>query len=146
MKAYKLYDIQARKVFISRDVIFHDHIFPFHNFQGPTHLNDLFPDFILALSIMDILAHTTATVPTIPNPSNISTYPTIAIVPITNPINDSPTLDTSQSPNVSSPTPHTSHIIPYTRHSSRVHHPPSYLKDYHCHLLSFYVVPPNPTS
>lgn len=28
-KAYKLYDMTNRKIFLSRDVIFHEHIFPY---------------------------------------------------------------------------------------------------------------------
>ena len=31
MKAYRLYDIQTKQIFISRDVVFHEDIFPFHS-------------------------------------------------------------------------------------------------------------------
>ncbi|EOY05469.1 Uncharacterized protein TCM_020463 [Theobroma cacao] len=33
VKGYKVYDLLANKVFISRNVIFHEHVFPFHSFK-----------------------------------------------------------------------------------------------------------------
>ena len=54
MKAYKLYEIQDKKVFISRDVIFHESVFPFHAKSDLSALNDLFPDFVLPNSNLDI--------------------------------------------------------------------------------------------
>lgn len=33
VKGYKVYDLFANKVFISRNVIFHEHVFPFHSFK-----------------------------------------------------------------------------------------------------------------
>ena len=31
MKGYKLYDLHTKQLFISRDVTFHEHVFPFHS-------------------------------------------------------------------------------------------------------------------
>lgn len=46
-KGYKLYDIEPKQIFISRDVIFHENVFPFHSIFGSTNLVDPFPDLVL---------------------------------------------------------------------------------------------------
>ena len=47
-------DIQVKKIFVSRDVIFHEDVFPFQTIPGPTYMSDLFPNFELPLSALDI--------------------------------------------------------------------------------------------
>ena len=54
MKAYKLYDIQEKQVFVSRDVVFHEDIFPFHTVNGIDNLVDPFPDLVLPTSTLDV--------------------------------------------------------------------------------------------
>ena len=136
MKAYKLYDIQAKQVFISRDVIFHEHVFPFHTIHGSIRLYDLFPDFVLPISAMDVPIPPISTA-SVADSSTLratatSSSPTTTTTPSSSSLNVPPPVP----PNVS---PTTTHTVPYTtRHSSRVHYPPSYLRDYHCNLLSHY--------
>lgn len=48
VKGYKLYDIQKKQFFISRDVLFFEHLFPFASIsthEGPT--NDFFDNMVL---------------------------------------------------------------------------------------------------
>lgn len=47
MKAYRLYDIENKKVFTSRDVVFHEEIFPFHHITSHDDVVDSFPDLVL---------------------------------------------------------------------------------------------------
>lgn len=47
MKAFRLYDIENKRVFISRDVIFHEDVFPFHQITSQDSVEDSFPDLVL---------------------------------------------------------------------------------------------------
>ena len=51
-KGYRLYDISKRIFFISRDVIFHETIFPFHVVSHSTQ-PDLFPDLVIPRAFFD---------------------------------------------------------------------------------------------
>lgn len=48
VKGYKLFVIQHQKVFISRDVTFHESIFPFHIINNTDEVVDPFPDLIFS--------------------------------------------------------------------------------------------------
>ncbi|KAL5849283.1 hypothetical protein ACOSQ4_007296 [Xanthoceras sorbifolium] len=54
MKGYRLYDIITKQFFISRDVIFHEDIFPFHtiNSSASTLVNP-FPELVLPIASLD---------------------------------------------------------------------------------------------
>lgn len=54
IKGYRLLDLHTRETFISRDVIFHENIFPFHNIKNKSVLADPFPDFVLPLPLADL--------------------------------------------------------------------------------------------
>ncbi|XP_022150390.1 uncharacterized protein LOC111018564 isoform X2 [Momordica charantia] len=47
VKGYRLFDIEHIKFFLSRDVVFHEQIFPFSSISLPTDSVDPFPDFVL---------------------------------------------------------------------------------------------------
>lgn len=47
IKGYKLYDIQTKQVFVSRDVVFHKEVFPFHSFTDVNPTVDPFTDLVL---------------------------------------------------------------------------------------------------
>ncbi|KAK2661113.1 hypothetical protein Ddye_007646, partial [Dipteronia dyeriana] len=51
IKGYRLYDIESKQIFVLRDVIFHEHIFPFHNIEKFKVPIDPFPDIVLPLSV-----------------------------------------------------------------------------------------------
>lgn len=50
VKGFKLYDIEHKKFFISRDVVFHEEIFPFHNITTHGDVPDIFPNLVLPKS------------------------------------------------------------------------------------------------
>ena len=44
-KAYRLYDIHTKQIFVSRDVIFHKEVFPFHSVTDAASIIDPFPNW-----------------------------------------------------------------------------------------------------
>ena len=53
MKGYKLYDLATKQIFVSRDVVFHEHIFPFHSVSTHDTLSYPFPDLVLPYPFID---------------------------------------------------------------------------------------------
>ena len=49
IKAYKLYDLQTKHIFYSRDVVFYETIFPCKSLSCPSTLVDPFPELVLQL-------------------------------------------------------------------------------------------------
>lgn len=47
LKTYKLYDLHNKQIFLSRDVVFHENIFPFHSTKPTESLVNLFFDLVL---------------------------------------------------------------------------------------------------
>lgn len=47
IKGYKLFDVETKRIFISRDVIFHEENFPSHTIVKDDQLLDPFPDLVL---------------------------------------------------------------------------------------------------
>ncbi|KAL5551859.1 hypothetical protein UlMin_002035 [Ulmus minor] len=47
VKGYKFYDIETKQVFLSRDAVFHEEVFPFHAITCSDHIADPFPDLVL---------------------------------------------------------------------------------------------------
>lgn len=95
IKGYKLYDLNRKQIFFSRDVIFHEEIFPFHTHTPSSPSVDPFPNIVLPIA----------------SPESCPDPPLLA-----------PVLE-SLSP------------LPQPRRSTRILKQPSYLQDYHCHLL-----------
>ncbi|KAL4346654.1 hypothetical protein GQ457_17G001420 [Hibiscus cannabinus] len=58
VKGYKVYVLQSHTIMISRNVIFHEEIFPFHTITPVDNLIDPFPDTVLPHFMHD-LSHTT---------------------------------------------------------------------------------------
>lgn len=52
-KGYKLYNIQIKQVFISRNVVFHEETFHFHSVTPQEHLVDPFPHIVLPVPVDD---------------------------------------------------------------------------------------------
>ena len=133
MKGYKLYDLQSKFFFISCDVVFHESICPFHFLPNSQSEPNPFPNLVLLISS-----------PNIP-------------IPFNSPLDSShvsPILELANVPEF----PQTNSVLPIPsnpnlvalpsvlRRSSRVVHPPSYLKDFHCHSLSHSSSLPSSTS
>ena len=68
IKGYKLYDLKTKQVFVSRDVVFHEHLFPFHSMIPPDSLIDLFPYVVLPIPASDLIP--SASIPSDPIPSD----------------------------------------------------------------------------
>ena len=54
MKAYKLFDIQTKQIFVSRDVVFHEEVFPFHSVTAEDTLVDPFPNLVLPAPFLEV--------------------------------------------------------------------------------------------
>ena len=83
VKGYKLLDIVTKQVFISRDVVFHENIFPFHSILPSSQLTDPFSYISLPVSLSDSFPDRSPiessppidsieSCPTAPNPPNVS--------------------------------------------------------------------------
>jgi hypothetical protein len=161
VKGYKLLDLHTSKVFISRDVVFHETIFPF---KSKPCSQDFFTFLDTNLSTLDsVPSHTSSSIPETP-----FTFTDIvpSIIPCSSP--SSSLLEPCSSPNSipdipiqhtvydiappSSPT-HTTqssspiqHSPPPLRKSTRVTQPPGYLKDFHCQLVHSGITSTNSSS
>lgn len=106
VKGYKLYDIQQGKFLISRDVMFHESIFPYHSATDncdPTLLGDFFADMVIPRPIPDFYDLQVTKQQAAGNSVHPCTTPMeVATAPV--------------------------------RRSTRVHRTPSYLKDYQCQV------------
>lgn len=68
MKAYKLYNIDQENFFISRDVTFHEDIFPFKNLPTPQHMEDPLLGFSLLKASHDLPNIPSKSPPNTPTP------------------------------------------------------------------------------
>ena len=155
VKGYKLFDLSTNKFFVSRDVVFHEHIFPFNattSLVNPFTSPSTFSNFAPYLS-HPLLYPTNITeshiLPTSPTP--ILSYPKsplphcpespLVSIPSVEPTISSfeSHIDTSLPINTLSESfMDTSSSISFVslRKSSKPVKAPSYLQDYHCNLAS----------
>jgi hypothetical protein len=157
VKGHILFDLQSKEMFLSRDVIFFETIFPYmHSLSSDspslnassdynyTSLDDLFLYDSLPTSTSASHSSTHSTHPNSnhsTNPNNLSTNTSLNHIPdISTPLstsnNNSTPLTTSN--HLTSPSPPilpTPTNIPL-RKSTRHTKPPSYLQDFHCNLVS----------
>jgi hypothetical protein len=140
-KAYKLYDLTTHKIFTSRDIIFHEHIFPFESpLSIPPPTVPVLPRFISDPPLSD----TFPTISTTPLESVHSVTPFDLTLP------DSPSVSlplatsTFAPPDPASLVPPPSSITPVQplRRSQRHHSPPRALCDYVCN----HVTSPKPST
>uniref|UniRef100_A0A803QCA7 CCHC-type domain-containing protein n=1 Tax=Cannabis sativa TaxID=3483 RepID=A0A803QCA7_CANSA len=125
MKAYTPLDLQTKKRFQSRDVLFYEHIYPFGRVSQTQHIDHFFSQ----------------TSEIHPSQSHLNPLNTTEISPSQQQNNNIPTSspdiseDTTQNPEPSITVPPSRANRPWTK-SGRVQHPPSYLKDYQCDFVS----------
>jgi hypothetical protein len=131
MKGYKLLNIHTNYVFVSRNVVFHEHIFPFAS-NDFTHSNDAVHKSVLFKTSSnfsdDISNHSLPIAGHLNN--DHSTHDTIS--------HDShdhhlPSSNVNQHPDS---TAESSIPIENIRKSSHTRQAPTYLQDYHCQLAS----------
>ncbi|KAK0591293.1 hypothetical protein LWI29_038100 [Acer saccharum] len=131
MKAYKLLDIASNKVFNSRDVYFHEKVFPF---SGSIHrsaaTHDLFDERVLPLSLSDSVDSNVSSSPIL-EPDCDSAMMDQAVL---QPSNFSST-DISTEGSFAAPNSDSSPISVVTK-SKRAVRRPFYLQDYHCALIN----------
>lgn len=119
IKAYKLYDVHTKQIFFSRDIVFHDKIFPFFSVKlNEPHANPF----------------STLVLPS-PHLSNSHIPPSPTMSPSTANSPSTPVPDSTTIPPINPQHNADPSILP-TRISNWPTQPPSYLRDYHCNLLS----------
>ncbi|KAK8921731.1 hypothetical protein KSP39_PZI020888 [Platanthera zijinensis] len=114
-KGYLLYDLHSKEIFLSRNVTFYEDVFPLHS------------------SNQDSIKHSSSS---IPQPCFLSNEPVLPLITNSEPPNTATTSDhnnTSEPPDTTFSSSPISNSLP-VRHSSRTHHKPHYLQDYHCSL------------
>uniref|UniRef100_A0A2N9G1L7 Conserved oligomeric Golgi complex subunit 6 n=1 Tax=Fagus sylvatica TaxID=28930 RepID=A0A2N9G1L7_FAGSY len=133
VKGYKLLDLFTHQYFISRDVIFHEHIFLFKSLNPSIDSTS----FLMTPSAsFDHFSIDSIVPPSIPNntfPSHTTSQPSPAL---SSNLPSSPLPKSSFSPSldISSSSPYVSPVSVPLRHSTRISKALSYLQDYHCKL------------
>lgn len=131
-KAYKLLNLETNKIFVSRDVIFHEKHLPYHLSETPQdQCHSLFlPTYTLSnhtpINVPDVFLCDDASSAT---SHTHFTSPSQNITPQTTPIH---TTNTTSDPLPSFSLPPTSSPSLPTRHSTRNHTLPAWMQDFAC--------------
>ena len=144
IKGYKLNDLAYKTCFFSRDVILKEIFFPFRSWFSniippPSPVNDsMFPSHPCAFDQSSHLTSVTAPLPTISDefsPTFNICDTAVLLSEFPNLVHSNTSLPDTSLPSVPPPKPPIAENAIPLRHSSRVHKPPTYLRDYHCNLV-----------
>jgi hypothetical protein len=127
-KGYKLYDLQSHSYFVSRDVIFHEHIFPFDKSHNSIVLPHQPDSVISSFPPTDGIFTLPLVFPDTPEFDNNYIFHSNNSVPLIS--NSSIPSSSSSSPITSLSNPPVTNI----RKSSRTQYKPGYLQQYHYRL------------
>ena len=126
VKGYKLYDINEKQFFISRNVVFHETIFPFHKLNHDTDQIDPFSQLVLPNS--DVLHDSSLfDYPTVSSTDSISQEEQLDASTV------SDTIDHDSTIPMDIPVQEDTHIVP--RRSTRPTRTPAHLKDFECYSV-----------
>ena len=139
IKGYKFYDLTFKSVFVSRDVIFHETIFPYALKYPNSKL--VFTDSVIPLPTHDpslpksVASLSNSMIP-ISSPNHLKSSTSCSnLFPSIMNFNSDQILDVITS-NSNSVSPHLETPHQQLRKSSRVKQKPGYLHDYHCHIAA----------
>jgi transposase InsO family protein len=148
-KGYRLLDLKTSQVFVSRDVLFHEIIFPFQPTKALPQIHSLsnthippssnqspaFPATVIPTSSTDSALTSTDSALT---HTDASALPSTDALPsiFTSPHPHSPTQPCSSPPTHISPQQTIVPPVPPLRQSTRAHKLPAYLQNYHCNNAS----------
>lgn len=140
-KGYKLSDLATKSVFLSRDVIFKESVFPFKHWLSKL----VPPPFSTSHSMFPCRPLIPDSIPLVCAEFSLPFNPIDIVVPLDE-FPDLIHLDLDSSSPVIDPSPATPIVatplpdLPIVRRSTRSHKPPTYLHDYHCTLASTHVL------
>ena len=143
IKGYKVMDLATHSVFISRDVHFHDIIFPFQSDLSSQHIDPFHSISPLAMPIpaSDGLSVFPTPIDSIPSSNEPSpSQPILIDTSVTDIVSVHPSTPTAPLDSIPTPTfldsqiPNISSV--QLRKSTRPHKLPSYLQDYSCNSIS----------
>ncbi|MDO7987393.1 hypothetical protein OC713_02595, partial [Sweet potato little leaf phytoplasma] len=136
IKGFRLYDIQNKRFFISRIVVFHENIFPFHQVTVHDDALDPFPDLVLPKSFNydGFCSQNSATLPNGPPVASTASLANTSPDSIIGHNVEDACLD-QPSTNINSNASLANTVPLNPRRSTRERRQPSYLKEFHCGLL-----------
>ncbi|GMY05136.1 retrovirus-related pol polyprotein from transposon RE2 [Fagus crenata] len=138
-KGYRLLDLKTSQVFVSRDVLFHETIFPFQPTKALPQIHSLSNTHIPSSSNQSP-AFPATVIPTSSTDSALTHTDALPSI-FTSPHPHSPTQPCSSPPTPISPQQSIVPLVPPLRQSTRAHKLPAYLQNYHCNNASSDPVP-----